>query len=47
MVEEGQEAPDFELMSGAGEQVRLSELRGRPVVLYFYPEDDSRLTVQQ
>jgi peroxiredoxin Q/BCP len=47
MVEEGQEAPDFELMSDAGEQVRLSELRSRPVVLYFYPEDDSRLTVQQ
>jgi cytochrome oxidase Cu insertion factor (SCO1/SenC/PrrC family) len=41
MVEEGQEAPDFELTSDAGEQVRLSDLRGRPVVLYFYPKDDS------
>jgi thioredoxin-dependent peroxiredoxin len=41
MVEEGEEAPDFELTSDAGEEVRLSELRGRPVVLYFYPEDDT------
>jgi thioredoxin-dependent peroxiredoxin len=41
MVEEGQEAPDFTLTSDAGEDVRLSELRGRPVVLYFYPEDDT------
>lgn len=41
MVEEGQEAPDFELTSDSGERVRLSELRGRPVVLYFYPRDDT------
>jgi peroxiredoxin Q/BCP len=41
VVEEGQEAPDFELPSDAGERVRLSELRGRPVVLYFYPRDDT------
>jgi thioredoxin-dependent peroxiredoxin len=41
MVEEGQEAPDFELAGDAGEQVRLSDLRGKPVVLYFYPEDDT------
>ena len=41
MVEEGQPAPDFELVSDAGEQVRLSSLRGRPVVLYFYPRDDT------
>ena len=41
MVEEGQEAPDFELTSDAGERVRLSEFRGRPVVLYFYPRDDT------
>jgi thioredoxin-dependent peroxiredoxin len=41
MVEEGQEAPDFTLTSDAGDEVRLSELRGRPVVLYFYPEDDT------
>jgi thioredoxin-dependent peroxiredoxin len=41
MVEEGQEAPDFELTSDAGEHVRLSQFRGRPVVLYFYPKDDT------
>jgi peroxiredoxin Q/BCP len=41
MVEEGQEAPDFELASDAGERVRLSQFRGRPVVLYFYPKDDT------
>ena len=41
MVEEGTAAPDFELTSDAGEPVRLSALRGRPVVLYFYPKDDT------
>jgi thioredoxin-dependent peroxiredoxin len=41
VAEEGKPAPDFELASDSGERVRLSELRGRPVVLYFYPEDDT------
>jgi thioredoxin-dependent peroxiredoxin len=41
MVEEGKQAPDFELASDSGETVRLSELRGKPVVLYFYPKDDT------
>jgi thioredoxin-dependent peroxiredoxin len=41
MIAEGQEAPDFELTSDTGETVRLSELRGKPVVLYFYPKDDT------
>jgi thioredoxin-dependent peroxiredoxin len=41
VVEEGQEAPDFELTSDGGEQVRLSQFRGQPVVLYFYPRDDT------
>jgi len=41
MVEEGKPAPDFELTSDAGEQVQLSSLRGKPVVLYFYPKDDT------
>jgi len=41
VVEEGKPAPDFELRSDNGETVRLSELRGKPVVLYFYPKDDT------
>jgi peroxiredoxin Q/BCP len=41
VVEEGQEAPDFELTGDAGERVRLSQFRGQPVVLYFYPRDDT------
>jgi peroxiredoxin Q/BCP len=41
MVEEGQQAPDFELPSDSGERVRLSDLRGKPVVLYFYPKDNT------
>jgi thioredoxin-dependent peroxiredoxin len=41
VVEEGREAPDFELASDSGERVRLSQFRGRPVVLYFYPKDDT------
>jgi thioredoxin-dependent peroxiredoxin len=41
VVEEGSPAPDFELRSDAGETVTLSQFRGRPVVLYFYPRDDT------
>ena len=38
---EGAEAPDFSLESDSGETVSLSQLRGKPVVLYFYPRDDT------
>ena len=41
MVEEGKPAPDFELQSDTGETIRLSDLHGKPVVLYFYPKDDT------
>jgi peroxiredoxin Q/BCP len=41
VIEEGTPAPDFALQSDAGETIRLSELRGKPVVLYFYPKDDT------
>ena len=41
MVEEGETAPDFELTSDKGERVKLSDFRGKPVVLYFYPKDDT------
>ena len=41
LVEEGKPAPDFTLPSDSGEEVTLSSLRGAPVVLYFYPKDDT------
>jgi peroxiredoxin Q/BCP len=41
MVEEGRSAPDFELETDTGERVRLSDYRGKPVVLYFYPKDNT------
>ena len=41
MVEEGKPAPDFELTSDSGEKVKLSDFRGKPVVLYFYPKSDT------
>jgi peroxiredoxin Q/BCP len=37
----GDLAPDFELPTDAGTPLRLSALRGRSVVLYFYPKDDT------
>ena len=41
VIQEGQQAPAFELVSDTGERVKLSDLRGSPVVLYFYPKDDT------
>ncbi len=40
-IEEGSPAPDFTLASDSGETVTLSSFRGAPVVLYFYPKDDT------
>jgi len=37
----GSPAPDFSLVSDSGSVVRLADLRGRPVVLFFYPKDDT------
>lgn len=37
----GQSAPDFTLATDSGGSVTLSALRGRPVVVYFYPKDDT------
>lgn len=40
-IEEGQKAPDFSLQDESGTQRNLSDYRGKPVVLYFYPKDDT------
>jgi thioredoxin-dependent peroxiredoxin len=40
-VEAGQKAPAFTLTADDGTKVRLSDLKGKPVVLYFYPRDDT------
>lgn len=40
-IEEGARAPAFTLPAHDGGTVRLSDLRGAPVVLYFYPKDDT------
>jgi thioredoxin-dependent peroxiredoxin len=40
-LKDGDQAPDFELPTESGETVKLSKLKGRPVVVYFYPKDDT------
>ncbi len=40
-LEAGAKAPDFTLPDDAGVKVKLSAMRGKPVVLYFYPKDDT------
>ena len=47
MVEEGKPAPAFSLTSDTGDTVTLEGLRGKPVVLYFYPKDDTPATITQ
>lgn len=41
MVKEGEAAPEFEARDAEGNTVRLSDLRGQKVALYFYPKDDT------
>ena len=41
MIEPGESAPDFELPDEDGNFVKLSSLRGKPVVVYFYPKADT------
>jgi peroxiredoxin Q/BCP len=41
MLKVGDAAPDFEVPAHTGETVRLSALKGRPVVLWFYPKADT------
>jgi thioredoxin-dependent peroxiredoxin len=42
MIEPGDKAPDFELSDQDGRAVKLSDYRGQPVVVYFYPKADTR-----
>jgi len=41
MIEPGQQAPDFELPDQDGTPTRLADLKGKRVVLYFYPKADT------
>jgi thioredoxin-dependent peroxiredoxin len=41
MLKEGDKAPDFNLPTDSGVPLKLSKLKGKPVVVYFYPKDDT------
>ena len=41
MLNEGDKAPDFELPTESGDKFKLSGFKGKGVVLYFYPKDDT------
>jgi peroxiredoxin Q/BCP len=41
MLQDGDKAPDFDLPTESDDNVKLSRLKGKPVVLYFYPKDDT------
>jgi peroxiredoxin Q/BCP len=41
MVDDGDKAPSFAMATGSGDTVKLAALKGKPVVLYFYPKDDT------
>ena len=41
VIQEGEQAPDFELQDDAGKPLKLSSLKGRTVVLFFYPKADT------
>lgn len=41
MAQDGKIAPDFKLLDEEGQTVKLSAMKGKPVVVYFYPKDDT------
>jgi peroxiredoxin Q/BCP len=47
MLEAGQAAPDFSLPGDGASKVRMQDFRGRNVVLYFYPKDDTSGCTQE
>ncbi len=47
MIKEGESAPDFTIKNAIGENVKLSNFRGKKVVLYFYPKDDTPSCTKQ
>jgi thioredoxin-dependent peroxiredoxin len=47
MVQNGETAPDFTLPDDTGSVVQLAKLKGRPVVVYFYPKDDTSGCTQE
>jgi len=47
MAVEGKSAPDFDLPSDSGKNIKLSKLKGQPVVVYFYPKDDTSGCTQE
>lgn len=47
MVADGEKAPDFELATDEGKPIKLSKLKGKPVVVYFYPKDDTSGCTQE
>jgi len=47
MVQNGETAPDFTLPDDTGSVVQLTKLKGRPVVVYFYPKDDTSGCTQE
>jgi peroxiredoxin Q/BCP len=47
MIQEGDRAPAFSLMSDSGEKVSLKEFKGKTVILYFYPKDMTPGCTQQ
>ena len=41
MIKEGDKAPDFDLETDEGTRVKLADLHGKNVVLFFYPKDNT------
>lgn len=47
MLKTGDKAPDFTLVSDEGKNISLKDFRGKKVVLYFYPKDDTEACTQE